>query len=195
MAISLFLRQRAFIHFVRDHKDVSINLAVPDQAISYGFLVKDPRRYKEVMEKLVFYSSNRQRYFLIEAFSNPGTLEVWLLNAFVHLEIIDSGRALSANHVSAVLGISRDNADALVCLRNLMIHDGLGVPEALKECRRRIRARGGGKGVARVLEDAFKTDSPHGNLYSALMDKLSAHLAKEAGIPTEWVGRKVALSF
>jgi len=194
IALSLFLRRKAFLHSVRDQHEISINLAPPDQAISYGILVKDPRRYKETLEKLLSHSSHRRKYFLIEAFSNPGTVEVRLLNAFVHLEIIDGGKALSPNRVSSVLGISRENADALVGMRNIMIHDGLGVRDALEECRRRLQTRKGGKKTAEVLENSFKTNSPHGNFYAALMDALSRHLAKEVGVSSEWVQRKVALS-
>ena len=126
MAVSLFLRRRAFIHFVRSQSKVSLNLSLPDQAISYGVLVHDPRHYKEVLEKLITASLRSRSHFLIEAFSNPGTLEVRLLNAFVHLEIIDGGKTLSGNRVASALKIKRDNADALICMRNVMIHDGLG---------------------------------------------------------------------
>lgn len=157
-------------------------------------LVKKPRGYKETLEKLLSHSSHRQKYFLIEAFSNPGTLEVRLLNAFVHLEIIDGGKTLSSNRVSSVLGISRENADALVGIRNIMIHNGLGVRDALEECRRRFQARKGGKKKVEVLENAFKTNSPHGNFYAALMDALSRYVAKEVGISLDWIQRQVALT-
>ena len=39
MAVSLFLRRRAFIHFVRSQSKVSLNLSLPDQAISYLSLI------------------------------------------------------------------------------------------------------------------------------------------------------------
>jgi hypothetical protein len=195
VALSLFLRRKAFLHSVRDQNEISINLAPPDRAISYGILVSDPRRYQEMLERLLSHSSHRRRYFLIEAFSNPGPVEVRLLNAFVHLEIIDGGKTLSSNRISSVLEISRENADALVSMRNIMIHSGFGVKAAMEECRSRLQARKGGPKKAEILENSFKTRSPHGNFYSALMDALSRHLAKEVGVPSDWIQRNGTLSF
>jgi hypothetical protein len=195
IAISLFLRRRSFFPFIRDGKSIRIHLATPDNALSYGFLIWNPTKYPEALQKLAAYAPHRQLYFLIEAFSNPGVLEVRLLNAFVHLEIIDRSRTLSANQLAAVLGISNPNAEAIVRLRNEMIHHGLDLKHALEECRRRTASIKGHQLKAQILDDVFKTDSPYGNFYAALMDCLSIHLAKEAQIPVDWVARKVALSF
>lgn len=193
-AVSLFLRRRAFLHFFRTQSTLSLNLTQPDQAISYGVLMHSPRHYGDVLEKLATASLSPRKYFLIEAFSNPGTLEVRLLNAFVHLELVDGGKTLSGNHVASVLKIRRENADALVYMRNIVIHEGLGVVDALAETRRRLKARGGGKTKVEVIEKAFETRSPHGNFYAALMDSFSEHLAREIGFPCDWIKRKVALS-
>ena len=193
-AVSLFLRRRAFLHFVRTQSTVSLNLTQPDQAISYGVLVHSPRHYEDVLEKLAAASLRPRKHFLIEAFSNPGTLEVRLLNAFVHLELVDGGKTLSGNRVASALKIKRENADALVYMRNVMIHDGLGVGDALAETQRRLKARKGGKTEAEVIEKAFQTSSPHGNFYAALMDSFSGHLVREIGFSCDWAKRKVALS-
>ena len=71
IAVSLFLRRRAFLHFVRVQSRVSLNLSPPDQAISYGVLVHNPRHYEEVLGRLAAASSRLKWHFLIEAFSNP----------------------------------------------------------------------------------------------------------------------------
>ncbi|WP_370209697.1 hypothetical protein [Alloalcanivorax venustensis] len=194
IAVSLFLRRRAFLHFVRTQSRVSLNLSPPDQAISYGVLVHNPRNYEQVLEKLTAASLHQRNHFLIEAFSNPGTVEVRLLNAFVHLETVDGGRTLSGNRVASALKVKRENADALIYMRNVMIHDGLGVRDALAETRRRLKAKPGGTTESEVIEQAFQTRSPHGNFYAAVMDAFSKHLAREAGFMCDWTKRKVALS-
>lgn len=194
IAVSLFLRRRAFLHFVRTQSRVSLNLSPPDQTISYGVLVNNPRHYEEVLERLTAASLRQRNHFLIEAFSNPGTLEVRLLNAFVHLETVDGGKTLSGNRVASALKIKRENADALIIMRNVMIHDGLGVRDALVETRRRLKAKPGGKTEAEVIEQAFQTSSPHGNFYAAVMDAFSQHLARETGFTCDWTNRRVALT-
>jgi len=196
IGLSLFFRRRSFLHLVRDGNSVTINLAVPDRVLSYGLLVSNTRYAKQVLEKLVTYVRLAQPYFLIEGFSNPAALEVRLLNAFVHLEVIDGGRRLSANQLASVFGITRENADAIVLVRNAMIHDGLNARHALEQARNRIASRDGARKVqARILEQAFQSASPHGEFYGALMDLFSTYLASQAGIPPEWINRRVALSF
>ncbi|MDF0750169.1 hypothetical protein NLU14_07980 [Marinobacter sp. 71-i] len=193
-AVSLFLRRRAFLHFVRTQSTVSLNLTQPDQAISYGVLVDSPHHYEEILGRLAAASLRPRKHFLIEAFSNPGTIEVRILNAFVHLELVDGGKTLSANRLASVLNIQRESADALVYMRNVMIHDGLSVRDALVETRRRFKTRRGGKTEAEVIEKAFQSESPHGNFYAALMDAFSGQLVREIGFSSDWVKRKTALS-
>jgi hypothetical protein len=195
VGLSLFLRRRSFLHFIRDGKTVSINLATPDSALSYGLLVDNPQNHKEVLQKLLSYAPRRQLYFLVEAFSNPGALEVRLLNALVHLEIIDGGRRLSANRLATVFGVTREGADAIVHFRNAMIHDGLNARQALEESRSRVSSKSDRQSKVRILDEALQEGSPHGSFYCALMDLLSTHLANEADIPTKWVKRRVTLSF
>lgn len=195
VALSLFLRRKAFLHLMRNHLEISINLAPIDQAKSYGFLISDPAQYGQFFEKLLIHSLRPRKHFLIEAFSNPGTLEVRLLNAFVHLEILDGGKTLSPNHVASILNISRENADALVEMRNIMIHNGLGVKEALEKTRLLLKNRPGGKKTADVIEKVFETNSPEGYFYAALMDIFSKNLVSELGFSGELVRQMVDLSF
>ncbi len=195
VALSLFLRRKSFVHFIRSHSEISINLTPPNQAISYGLLAADPAIYKKVFQKLVTNPLQPSKHFLIEAFSNIGTLNVRLLNAFVYLEILDGGKTLSRNRVASILNISRENADALVEMRNIMIHNGLGVKEALEKTRLLLKNRQGGKKTADVIEKVFETNSPEGYFYAALMDVFSKNLVSELGFSGELVRQMVDLSF
>lgn len=194
LALSLFFRRRSFVHLARDGAAIWINLTPRDSVLAYGVLIKNPTKTKDVLQKLIDYVPRTRPHFLIEAFSNPGAIEVRLLNAFVHLEIVDRGKKLSANQLVSLFGISRENADVIVQVRNAMIHDGVHIHQALERARLHSSRRGRIK-QAGILERITKSDSPHGEFYSALMDLLSTHLALEADIPPEWVARRTVASF
>jgi hypothetical protein len=194
LGLGLFLRRRAFICMTRDGRTVTFNLTIPDRALSYGPLVRlAAENDGEVLWKLIQYSRQRQVHFFIEALSNAAPLEVRLLNAFVHLEIVDGSRTLSPNHLAGVLKIRRADAEAIVHVRNMMVHEGMSLPKALNEAHARMRSKQGD--VSSTLEQALGMQSAHGNFYGALMDLLTTHLADEAGIPAQLVTPRVALSF
>lgn len=195
VALSLFLRRKAFVHFIRNHSEISINLIPPNQVLSYGPLISNPSLYKQIFQKLVTNPLRQRKHFLIEAFSNPGTIDIRLLNAFVHLEILDGGKTLSPDRVASVLKISRENADALVKMRNILIHNGLGVKEALEKTRLDLKSRQGGKKTAAVIEKVFESNSPQGYFYAALMDIFSKQLVRELGISEDAVQSRVPLLF
>jgi len=195
VALSLFLRRKAFVHFIRNHSEISINLIPPNQVLSYGPLISNPSLYKQIFQKLVTNPLRPRKHFLIEAFSNPGTIDIRLLNAFVHLEILDGGKTLSPDRVASVLKISRENADALVKMRNILIHNGLGVKEALEKTRLDLKSRQGGKKTAAVIEKVFESNSPQGYFYAALMDIFSKQLVRELGISEDAVQSRVPLLF
>lgn len=193
IGISLFLGKRAFFHLLTNKEGLSINLSKPDRIVSIGMLTQDTRAYQEALERLVAHAKDTQYHFLLEACSNSAPIEVRLLNAFVHMEVILKSRTLDCNEVAKEFGISAGNARALVTLRNLMIHEGVGVGEAIDEAIVRVRSDSKGHLQPSFLEEVKKTESPHGFTYLGLMDLLSLHLARDVGLSPEWVTKKAEI--
>jgi hypothetical protein len=136
--------------------------------------------------------ANASDHFLIEAFSNPASLEVRLINAFVHLETIDESATLSPDSVSNNLGIARGDADAIVKVRNAIIHQGMGLSDALAKAAEHLRERRPDADLA--FWNIVNADRSHGHFYTALMDLLSRCLARRIGVPPEWVKRQGRVS-
>lgn len=194
VALSLLFRRRAVLHVVRFGDKVRINLSAPDQVSRYGLLTRNPKRVQETMQKLIDAAYLRNWYLLMEAFSNPGTLEVRMLNAMGHLEVVTGRYHLSWQTLKDHLGVSRSSAEIINEFRNRLIHDGSGVKRAMERAKDNLDQKPSGTMSTKVLEQAFETDSPHGHFYCALMDLFSLHLADESEIPRDWIKRKTALS-
>lgn len=127
----------------------------------------------------------------MEGFSNPGTLEVRLLNAFVYLEMIDGKGTLDKGQLSTMFGISSANAEAIVRMRNTLLHQGPSLPAAIRIVRDEMRKYNS----ASIMEGLEQLQSPHGEFYSALMDLLSQHMLHLVGVPEELVHRNGHASF
>lgn len=195
--LSFFTRRRTFHFFIRTKETVQINLSNPGNKLSYGAILRIEKESNSsnVLEALVSCFNDHNPFFLVEAYSNPGTIEVRCLNALVYLEIIDGSKKLSANQLASALNISRENADALVKFRNFMVHQGLSIQEALTAVQKEISERRGGKKTARIIEEVMLSDCPSGKFYLALMDLLSAYVFSKAGVPVEWMKFKNAPLF
>lgn len=195
VALSLFFRRRAFWHVGRHGKKVRMNLTAPDQALSYGALAKNPKRFKETIQRLFDIASARNWYFLVEAFSNPGTLEVRMLNAMGHLEVVTGSYQLSWQTLANHFGVNRCSAEVIKEFRNRLIHDGRGMKHAMQRARDNLAQKATGAAYTNVLDQAFQTESPHHHFYCALMDLFSINLSDGAEIPRNWIKRQTALSF
>ncbi|ATJ81236.1 hypothetical protein ACFPTY_18640 [Halomonas beimenensis] len=194
IALSLLLGRRVFWHFYRNESEIRVNLAKPGQALSNGMLVSDASSYRVIFERLLSHPLCLQRYFLIEAFSNPRPLEVRLLNAFVYLEFLSATSSLDKGVVSERLEISRDSADVIVRVRNEMIHKGLGVLEALKKARHALSSNRR-KESLEVIDKILESESPSANFYGALMHACSRALVSEVGGDKDLVSKKVEFVF
>lgn len=197
LTLSLLMRRRASHLAIQHGGKVEINLASPSRTNSMGSLVK--RRFlPKAAQPLFDYLrsempdvSEAAAHFLIEGLSNPGTLEVRLLNAFVYLEVIDGTDTLDKVRLAKRLGISVENAEAIKHVRNAMSHKGLGIVEAIRSCRKKM----GTRAASSILGDLESLSSPHGEFYSALMDLLSQHLLHLIGVPEGILHRNAHASF
>lgn len=77
-------------------------------------------------------------YFFLQGLGGIAPLEIRAINFFTFLEIIDNSDTLDKNSLSALLGVTPDEADILCRTRNRLVHQGEGIGRAVSTAQKQI---------------------------------------------------------
>lgn len=116
---------RSLGHLHKNHKDAGLLL----QGI-YDFLAALPTSD--------WSRWSRGIYFFLQGLGGVAPLEVRAINFFTYLEIIDNSDTLDKGSLSALLGVTTDEADLLCRTRNRLVHHGEHIGTAVLTAERHI---------------------------------------------------------
>jgi len=97
----------------------------------------------------------RASYFYLEGIGKTTPLEIRTINLLIFLEIIDESRTLDKNTLANQLQIGTDEADILCRARNLLIHQGENLAEALIKAEAELKKY---KQITNNIFDIYQND-------------------------------------
>lgn len=121
-------RSRPFVDVGSPYKDLKLC------AENLASIVMATQSYFSKLSKLESQKADNALRSLLDARSSNSNYMAGLLCIFHFLEWFDTSRTMSANLLVARLGITRDEADALIKLRNDIVHGNAEPRSALLEC-------------------------------------------------------------